>query len=169
MHNNSFKCPVNFLDKILVWLTNHLLLSIQEAHLPFPFIRVPKVFQHLTRKRVLTMEWIIGESPTDLLSVSTGNSIDHGSRYTERQQFDAKRRLLDLVCNKDLHTYPLYLALTLVYPLFPGWNLYANYHYPRAQMSFGENNEYAILRRWEHHWLNIIPGENAEPKRDLLV
>ncbi|XP_030944193.1 protein ACTIVITY OF BC1 COMPLEX KINASE 3, chloroplastic-like [Quercus lobata] len=43
------------------------------------------------------MEWIIGESPTDLLSVSTGNSIDHGSRYTERQQFDAKRRLLDLV------------------------------------------------------------------------
>ncbi|KAK4578846.1 hypothetical protein RGQ29_028791 [Quercus rubra] len=68
-----------------------------EAHLPFPFIRVPKVFQHLTRRRVLTMEWIIGESPTDLLSVSTGNSIDHGSRYTERQQFDAKRRLLDLV------------------------------------------------------------------------
>lgn len=113
MHNNSFKCPINFLDKILVWLTNYLLLSIQEAHLPFPFIRVPKVFQHLTRKRVLTMEWIIGESPTDLLSVSTGNSIDHGSRYTERQQFDAKRRLLDLVCNKDLHTYPLYLALTL--------------------------------------------------------
>ncbi|KAF3969324.1 hypothetical protein CMV_006874 [Castanea mollissima] len=68
-----------------------------EAHLPFPFIRVPKVFRHLTRKRVLTMEWIIGESPTDLLSVSTGNFIDHGSRYTERQQFDAKRRLLDLV------------------------------------------------------------------------
>lgn len=102
--NNSFKCPVNFLDKILVWLTNYLLLSIQEAHLPFPFIRVPKVFRHLTRKRVLTMEWIIGESPTDLLSVSTGNFIDHGSHYTERQQFDAKRRLLDLVCNKDLHT-----------------------------------------------------------------
>lgn len=50
------------------------------------------------------MEWIIGESPTDLLSVSTGNFIDHGSHYTERQQFDAKRRLLDLVCNKDLHT-----------------------------------------------------------------
>lgn len=97
------------MDKILVWLTYYLLLSIQEAHLPFPFIRVPKVFLHLTQKRVLTMEWISGESPTDLLSVSTGNSVDHGSCYTERQQFDAKRRLLDLVCNKDLHTYPLYL------------------------------------------------------------
>lgn len=77
--------------------------------MPFPFIRVPKVFRHLTQKRVLTMEWISGESPTDLLSVSTGTSVDHGSCYTERQQFDAKRRLLDLVCNKDLHTYPLYL------------------------------------------------------------
>ena len=87
------------------------------------------------------MEWIIGESPTDLLSVSTGNSIDHGSRYTERQQFDAKRRLLDLVCNKDLHTYPLCLASTLSLA-------------PRVKPVC------------QHHWLNII---NAEPKRDLLV
>lgn len=82
-----------------------------EAHLPFPFIRVPKVFLHLTQKRVLTMEWISGESPTDLLSVSTGNSVDHGSCYTERQQFEAKRRLLDLV-NKGVEASLIQLLET---------------------------------------------------------
>ncbi|KAG7992926.1 hypothetical protein I3843_02G152000 [Carya illinoinensis] len=71
--------------------------EFQEAHLPFPFIRVPKMFRHLTRKRVLTMEWIVGESPTDLLSVSTGNPVDLGSPYLERQKLEAKKRLLDLV------------------------------------------------------------------------
>lgn len=88
---------MSFLDKILELLTDPLLLSIQEVHLPFPFIRVPRMFHHLTRKRVLTMEWIVGESPTDLLSVSTGNPVDLGS-YSDRQKLDAKRRLLDLVC-----------------------------------------------------------------------
>jgi aarF domain-containing kinase len=81
------------------------MLSIQEAHLPFPFIRVPKMFLHLTRKRVLTMEWIAGESPTDLLSVSTGNAVDDGSPYSGRQKLEAKKRLLDLVCNNDTHTF----------------------------------------------------------------
>ncbi|XP_021832770.1 uncharacterized protein LOC110772624 [Prunus avium] len=68
-----------------------------EAHSSFPFMFVPKGFQQLSRKRVLTMEWIVGESPTDLLSVSAGSSIDNGSEYSERQRLDAKRRLLDLV------------------------------------------------------------------------
>ncbi|PQP92102.1 Aminoglycoside phosphotransferase [Prunus yedoensis var. nudiflora] len=68
-----------------------------EAHSSFPFMFVPKIFQQLSRKRVLTMEWIVGESPTDLLSVSAGSSIDNGSTYSERQRLDAKRRLLDLV------------------------------------------------------------------------
>ncbi|XP_022746301.1 uncharacterized protein LOC111296321 isoform X3 [Durio zibethinus] len=68
-----------------------------EAHSHFSFMQVPKVFQHLSRKRVLTMEWMVGESPTDLLSVTTSNSINHGSKYLERQKVDAKRRLLDLV------------------------------------------------------------------------
>lgn len=68
-----------------------------ETHSPFPYIRVPKVFHHLSQKRVLTMEWIAGENPSDLLFISTGNSTDHGSRYSERQQLDAKRRLLDMV------------------------------------------------------------------------
>ncbi|KAF5742532.1 hypothetical protein HS088_TW09G00582 [Tripterygium wilfordii] len=69
----------------------------REAHSRFPFILVPKVFQHLSRKRVLTMEWMAGESPTHLVSVSSGNSIGHGSTHSERQKMEAKRRLLDLV------------------------------------------------------------------------
>ncbi|ONH91898.1 hypothetical protein PRUPE_8G142600 [Prunus persica] len=71
--------------------------KFMEAHSSFPFMFVPKIFQQLSRKRVLTMEWIVGESPTDLLSVSAGSSIDNGSTYSERQRLDAKRRLLDLV------------------------------------------------------------------------
>ncbi|XP_038893449.1 uncharacterized protein sll0005 [Benincasa hispida] len=65
-----------------------------ETHSRFPFMHVPKVFRHLSRKRVLTMEWISGDSPTDLLTISTGKP---SSPYSERQKVDAKRRLLDLV------------------------------------------------------------------------
>lgn len=65
-------------------------------------MRVPKVFHNLSGKRVLTMEWIVGESPTDLLSVSSGSSADDTSTYTERQRLEAKRRLLDLVCIWEL-------------------------------------------------------------------
>ncbi|KAF3433920.1 hypothetical protein FNV43_RR25023 [Rhamnella rubrinervis] len=68
-----------------------------EAHSSFTFMSAPKIFQHLSRKRVLTMEWIVGESATDLVSLSTPSSVDHGSAYSERKSFDAKRRLLDLV------------------------------------------------------------------------
>lgn len=106
------------------------MLSIKEAHLPFPFIRVPKMFVHLTRKRVLTMEWIAGESPTDLLSVSNGNSVDRGSPYSGRQKFDAKRRLLDLVRNNDKHTYtPYLLSLNSSVSCAPGVKpVFDNYH-----------------------------------------
>ena len=55
----------------------------------------------LSRKRVLTMEWMVGENPSDLISASAGNSIAHVSGYSERQQTDAKRRLLDLVSNNE--------------------------------------------------------------------
>ncbi|AES62191.1 putative cadmium-transporting ATPase [Medicago truncatula] len=68
-------------------------LKFREVHSSFSFMRVPKIFLHLSRKRVLTMEWMVGESPTDLISVSTGNSTE----YSDRQKVDAKRRLLDLV------------------------------------------------------------------------
>ncbi|XP_061347044.1 uncharacterized protein LOC133292630 isoform X2 [Gastrolobium bilobum] len=72
--------------------------KFMEVHSPFAFIRVPKIYPHLSRKRVLTMEWMVGESPTDLLSVSTESSVSGNvSEYSERQKIDAKRRLLDLV------------------------------------------------------------------------
>ncbi|OIW12615.1 hypothetical protein TanjilG_04779 [Lupinus angustifolius] len=72
-------------------------LKFMEVHSPFAFIRVPKVYTHLSRKRVLTMEWMVGESPTDLLSLSTGNSIGNVSEYSEKQKVAAKTRLLHLV------------------------------------------------------------------------
>ncbi|CAL0316096.1 unnamed protein product [Lupinus luteus] len=72
-------------------------LKFLEVHSPFAFIRVPKVYTHLSRKRVLTMEWMVGESPTDLLSLSTGNSIGDVSEYSDKQKVAAKMRLLDMV------------------------------------------------------------------------
>lgn len=71
--------------------------KFQEVHSPFAFMSMPKVFKHLSRTRVLTMEWMVGESPTDLLSISTGNSVGNVSVHWERQKVEAKRRLLDLV------------------------------------------------------------------------
>lgn len=72
-------------------------LKFREVHSSFSFMRVPKIFLHLSRKRVLTMEWMVGESPTELLSVSAAKSTGEVSEYSERQKLDAKRRLLDMV------------------------------------------------------------------------
>ncbi|XP_057979562.1 uncharacterized protein LOC131165632 isoform X2 [Malania oleifera] len=71
--------------------------EFREVHSPFPFIRIPKVFHHLSCKRVLTMEWIVGKNPSDLLFVSTGSFVNHGSLLSKSQQLDAKGCLLDLV------------------------------------------------------------------------
>lgn len=49
-------------------------LEFMEVHSQFSFICSPKVFQHLTKKRVLTMEWMAGDSPTELISVSSEES-----------------------------------------------------------------------------------------------
>lgn len=85
---------------------------MQEVHSSFSFISVPKIFLHLSRKRVLTMEWIVGESPTDLVSISTENSTGKVSEYSERQKVDAKRRLLDLVCKKKcIFKFSLYIVV----------------------------------------------------------
>ncbi|KAL0711001.1 hypothetical protein Bca4012_017979 [Brassica carinata] len=70
--------------------------EFREAHSRFSYIRVPKVYQHLTRKRVLTMEWMVGESPTDLQSITTGYS-ENDTQSHERYKMEARRRLLDLV------------------------------------------------------------------------
>lgn len=69
---------------------------LQETHSRYSFIVVPKVFRHLTRKKVLTMEWLVGESPTDLLKQS-GEFSNENIEYSQRQQLQAKTRLLDLV------------------------------------------------------------------------
>ncbi|XP_021757383.1 uncharacterized protein LOC110722422 [Chenopodium quinoa] len=67
-----------------------------EAHSSYPFIRVPKVYPQFTRKKVLTMEWVAGDNPTDLLLACTG-AKDNSSASSERQAIEAKQRLLDLV------------------------------------------------------------------------
>lgn len=43
------------------------------------------------------MEWVIGESPTNLLSLSTGDTVDQDSEYSERHKIEAKRRKSTLV------------------------------------------------------------------------
>lgn len=68
-----------------------------ESHSRFSFMYVPKIYHNLTRKRVLTMEWVVGESPTALLSQTIGDTNDRGQIISERQMTEAKRRLLDLV------------------------------------------------------------------------
>ncbi|KAI4302337.1 hypothetical protein MLD38_038094 [Melastoma candidum] len=82
-----------------------------ETHSSFSFMYVPKVYEQLTRKRVLTMEWMVGESPTELLSISSPESILQGSIYSEKQICDAKRRLLDLV-NKGVEATLIQLLET---------------------------------------------------------
>lgn len=72
---------------------------MQDAHSPFPFMSVPKVLPHLTQKRVLTMEWMVGESPSDLINLSSKNPAPKGEMYLDSEQSDARRRLLDLVSN----------------------------------------------------------------------
>eukprot|EP00252_Welwitschia_mirabilis_P018060 TRINITY_DN40238_c0_g1_i1.p1 TRINITY_DN40238_c0_g1~~TRINITY_DN40238_c0_g1_i1.p1 ORF type:complete len:798 (-),score=152.21 TRINITY_DN40238_c0_g1_i1:155-2548(-) len=72
--------------------------EFKEAHSNLPFMMAPKPFIHLTRKRVLTMEWIDGYKPKDLLSMSsTYNS--RGDKYSEEQCMEARIRLLSLVNN----------------------------------------------------------------------
>ncbi|KAJ4776317.1 Protein kinase superfamily protein [Rhynchospora pubera] len=75
-----------------------------EAHSQYSFMVVPKVFKELTTKRVLTMEWLVGENPTKLLSVtkelptnSTSSMITDADYLGEKLQVEAKDRLLDLV------------------------------------------------------------------------
>ncbi|KAG5557406.1 hypothetical protein RHGRI_007601 [Rhododendron griersonianum] len=85
--------------------------EFMKAHAPFPFIRAPKVYQHLSRKRVLTMEWMAGESPRDLIDMSTTVSVGDGSDYSKRRQSDARRRLLDLV-NKGVEASLIQLLET---------------------------------------------------------
>lgn len=71
-------------------------MKFRECHSRYSFIVVPKILKQLTRKRVLTMEWMAGENPKELLSLSKGISGDI-SESSEKQKLEAKARLLDLV------------------------------------------------------------------------
>jgi aarF domain-containing kinase len=57
---------------------------------------IPKVLKPLTRERVLTMEWVPGENPKELLSLSRGIS-DKITGASDKQKLEAKTHLLDLV------------------------------------------------------------------------
>ncbi|CAN6252893.1 unnamed protein product [Urochloa humidicola] len=67
-----------------------------EVHSRYPFMLVPRVLKPLTRKRVLTMEWVAGENPKELLSLSQGVS-GKVTGASEKQKLEAKSHLLDLV------------------------------------------------------------------------
>nr|CAB3451416.1 unnamed protein product [Digitaria exilis] len=67
-----------------------------EVHSRYPFMLIPKVLKQLTRKRVLTMEWVAGENPKELLSLTKGVS-EKVTEASEKQKLEAKSRLLDLV------------------------------------------------------------------------
>ncbi|KAI4982906.1 hypothetical protein ZWY2020_023398 [Hordeum vulgare] len=67
-----------------------------DTHSKYSFVMVPKVLKQLTRKRVLTMEWVAGENPRELLSLAKGIS-GNIAELPEKQKLDAKARLLDLV------------------------------------------------------------------------
>ncbi|XP_020112748.1 uncharacterized protein LOC109727189 isoform X3 [Ananas comosus] len=71
-----------------------------ETHSRYSFMLVPKVFRQFTRKRVLTMEWVIGRSPSELLLLSRGLD-DRPTQYSERRKLEANACLLDLV-NKSV-------------------------------------------------------------------
>ncbi|KAL8533092.1 hypothetical protein ACS0TY_009370 [Phlomoides rotata] len=70
--------------------------GFREVHSRFTFISVPQVFRHLSKKRVLTMEWMAGDSPSELMSVSSEES---------------NRKLLDLV-NKGVEASLIQLLET---------------------------------------------------------
>ncbi|KAK8463434.1 hypothetical protein SEVIR_1G364500v4 [Setaria viridis] len=72
------------------------ILRLGEVHSRYPFMLVPKVLKQLTRKRVLTMEWVAGENPKELLSLTKGVS-EKVPEASEKQKLEAKSRLLDLV------------------------------------------------------------------------
>lgn len=84
---------------------------MQNAHASYPFIYVPKVLMHLSRKRVLTMEWVVGDNPNDLLlSLRSGPG---SFRIMGWEQLEIRKRLLNMVCNwKFLISFFTYKILT---------------------------------------------------------
>lgn len=85
---------ISLIILIIIFFVN----AMQEAHSKYSFMAVPKVFYELTTKRVLTMEWMVGENPTELISITKELPANSANRYLdERKQLEAQTRLLDLV------------------------------------------------------------------------
>ncbi|XP_031502983.1 uncharacterized protein LOC116266052 isoform X1 [Nymphaea colorata] len=79
-----------------------------EAHAQYSFISIPKVYRHLSKKRVLTMQWMVGKKPNELLSLSRYLS---NHEHLEKQQLEAKTHLLDMV-NKGVEASLIQLLET---------------------------------------------------------
>lgn len=65
------------------------------------YVKVPRTLPHLTRTRVLTMEWITGYRPLDLQLIADGHDLNGDLASMSRQE--AKLYLDDLVsCGPNL-------------------------------------------------------------------
>lgn len=64
------------------------------------------------------MEWVSGENPKDLLSLSKGVS-ENNTQASDKQKLEAKSRLLDLVFTNDLNKL---LSTSQYFPLEKIWN-----------------------------------------------
>lgn len=68
------------------------------AHKHIPWMYVPKTFPHMTRRKLLVMEWLKGDRPLDLQSVAQGLPYVDGTLPSQEVQEEARRRLLNMVC-----------------------------------------------------------------------
>ncbi|KAG6554988.1 hypothetical protein Mapa_003573 [Marchantia paleacea] len=68
----------------------------ETANAKLSYVKVPKTLPHLTRQRVLTMEWIDGFRPSDLHLIAQGGTLN-GEVITVTQQREAKVALDNLV------------------------------------------------------------------------
>ncbi|KAH7298044.1 hypothetical protein KP509_25G025000 [Ceratopteris richardii] len=71
-------------------------LEFKEAHSKLSFIEVPEVLRQLSTRRVLTMEWINGDRPIDLVQF-TELPNPQGNPELSSRQFRTKQRLLTMV------------------------------------------------------------------------
>lgn len=67
------------------------------AHKHIPWMYVPKTFPHMTRRKLLVMEWLKGDRPLDLQSVAQGLPYVDGTLPSQEVQEEARRRLLNMV------------------------------------------------------------------------
>ncbi|ERN15956.1 uncharacterized protein LOC18444254 [Amborella trichopoda] len=143
--------------------------EFREVHARFPFMAVPKVFTNLSGKRVITMEWLAGEKPNELLLLSQGLNYQSVGNL-EQQQLEARKCLFDLV-NKGVEASLVQLLETglLHADPHPG-----NLRYTRAGqigfLDFGllcqmeKRHQLAMLASIVH----IVNGDWSEFVRDLF-